>query len=136
LPAVKARPRAATDGASMRQTGDGGPARAGRWLKVASTLSALWGALMLLVSIAVAIPNVARGGNVVPMIVPFVLAVASGAAAWGIRSARSPYHRLALGASASWIAFLFMVPLKVSLVGIALNTVVAGLVATSWRRFR
>jgi hypothetical protein len=90
---------------------------------------------MLLASVAVAIPLAARGGNLVPMVVPVALSIASGVAAWGLRRARAPYHHVALGAAASWVAFLFMVPLAVSLVGIALNTVVAGIVATSWRRF-
>jgi hypothetical protein len=107
-----------------------------RWLRVAALLAGVWAAFMLLASLAAIIPAVAQGGNVVPMIVPLVLAVVSGAGAWGIRAARSPYHHLALGAAASWVAFLFMVPLRFSMIGIAVNMLVAGIVATSWRRFR
>lgn len=109
----------------------------GRWLRIAAALAGLWGAFMLVASIALAIPLAAEGASVFPVIVPIGLSLASGVGAWGLRGARSPYQYVALGACASWVAFLFMVPLKlVGPVGIGLNVLVAGIVATSWSRFR
>jgi hypothetical protein len=86
------------------------------------------------VSVAVAIPAAARGGGAASMAIPAALAVASAVGAHGVRRRRWPY--VALGASAAWIAFLVIVPLKVSLPGIALNVVILGLVLTNLRRFR
>lgn len=103
-------------------------------LAVASTAGYGWGAVMLLVSIAVAIPAVADGRPVVNLALPLALSVASLAGAHGVWHRRRPF--VAVGASAAWIAFLVMVPLKLSLAGVALNVVILGLVLTNVRRFR
>jgi hypothetical protein len=104
-------------------------------LSVASVLGYGWAAVMLLVTIAVTIPALAAGGRgAAPMAVPAVLSIASAAGAYGVRRARWPYF--ALGASTGWIAFLLLVPLKLSFVGVALNTIILGLVLTNLRRFR
>ena len=103
-------------------------------LTAAAVLAGAWGVVMLLLSVAAAIPAVAQGGNPAPMALPALLAVASLVSGHGIRRRRWPY--LALGAAAAWIAFLALVPLKVSVPGILLNTVIMGLVLTNLRRFR
>ena len=103
-------------------------------LSVASTLGFVWAVLMLVLSVAVAIPAAAQGAGAAAMAVPAGLAVASAAGAHGVRRRRWPY--VALGASAAWIAFLVLVPLKVSMPGVALNVAIMGLVVTNLRRFR
>jgi hypothetical protein len=104
-------------------------------LAAASFLGYAWGAVMLALSVAVTIPALSQGpGAAGAMLVPAVLAVASGVGAHGVRRRRWPY--VALGASAAWIAFLVLVPLKVSLLGIAVNIAILGLVLTNLRRFR
>jgi hypothetical protein len=103
-------------------------------LRVASVLGFAWAAIMLLLSVAAAIPAAAQGGSAASLAVPALLAVASAVAAQGVRTLRRPY--VALGASAAWIAFLVLVPLKVSLPGIAVNMGILGLVLTNLRRFR
>jgi hypothetical protein len=103
-------------------------------LSVASALGFVWAALMLVLSIAVAIPAAAQGAGAAAMAIPAALSVASALGAHGVRRRRWPY--VALGASAAWIAFLVLVPLKVSLLGIAVNIAIMGLVVTNLRRFR
>jgi len=103
-------------------------------LTVAVVLGWIWGAVMGLLSLAALVPALAQGGEVVRLALPLLLAVASGAGAHLLRRGRWPH--LALGAAAAWIAFLVMVPLKVSAAGMALNVVILGLVLTSLRRFR
>lgn len=103
-------------------------------LSIASTLGFVWAALMLVLSIAVAIPAAAQGAGAASMALPAALAIASGLGAHGVRRRRWPY--LALGSSAAWVAFLVLVPLKVSLLGIALHIAITGLVVTNLRRFR
>jgi hypothetical protein len=104
-------------------------------LSVASALGFVWAALMLVLSIAVAIPAAAQGAGAAAMALPAALAVASALGAHGVRRRRWPF--VALGASAAWIAFLVLVPLKgVSFPGIAVNVAIMGLVVTNLRRFR
>lgn len=103
-------------------------------LTAAAVLDYAWGAVMALLSLAAAIPALAGGGQALPMALPGALAVASLVSGHGIRLRRWPY--LALGTAAAWIAFLALVPLKVSVPGIVLNTVTMGLVLTNLRRFR
>jgi hypothetical protein len=101
---------------------------------IASVLGWIWAVAMLLVSVAVAIPVVAKGESAASMAIPAALAVASALGAYGVRRLRWPF--VALGASTAWIAFLVVVPLKVSVLGIALNVAILGLVLTNLRRFR
>lgn len=138
----------ATGGPASRRAGASGVCSRGERLRMArspptftalgaaSILGYVWAALMLLVSVAVAIPAAAAGGarGAAPMAIPALLSVASAAGAYGVRRARRPH--LALGASVGWIAFLVLVPLTLSFAGIALNTVILGLVLTNLRRFR
>lgn len=103
-------------------------------LTAAAILAGAWGVVMLLLSVAAAIPAIAQGGNPAPMALPALLAISSLVSGHGIRLRRWPY--LALGAAAAWIAFLALVPLKVSVPGIVLSTVIMGLVLTNLRRFQ
>jgi hypothetical protein len=104
-------------------------------LTLAVVLGWLWAAAMGLVTVAALVPAVPQGVAALGRLaLPLLLAVASGAGAHLLRRGRWPH--LALGAAAAWIAFLVMVPLKVSTAGIALNVVILGLVLTNLRRFR
>lgn len=104
-------------------------------LSVASALGFVWAAVMLVLSIAFAIPAAAQGAGAAAMAVPAALSVASALGAHGVRRRRWPY--VALGASAAWVAFLVLVPLKVvGFLGIAVNVAIMGLVVTNLRRFR
>jgi len=106
-----------------------------RQLAAAAILGWVWAVFMLLVSVAVAIPALSAGaGEAASMLAPAALAVASAAGAHGVRRRKWPY--VALGAAAAWIAFLVLVPLKISLPGIGLNLAILGLVLTNLRKFR
>lgn len=103
-------------------------------LSLASTLGFAWGTVMLAVSIAVTIPAVAKGASPTGMAAPLALSIASCAAAVGIWRRRWKWFDV--GVSAAWIAFLVMVPLKVTVLGILMNFLILGLVLTNLKLFR
>jgi hypothetical protein len=106
-------------------------------LDVASVLGWMWAGIMLVLSIAAAIPAAAAGGAGAgaQMALPAALAVASAFGAHGVRRRQWPW--IALGASAAWIAFLVLVPLRIIMMpGIGLNVAILGLVLTNLRKFR
>jgi hypothetical protein len=103
-------------------------------LTVAFVLGWIWAVAMGLLALAAIPPAIAAGGDVVRMTLPLLLAVASAAGAHLLRRGRFPH--LSLGAAAAWIAFLVLVPLKVSAAGMALNVTILGIVLTNLRRFR
>jgi hypothetical protein len=103
-------------------------------LTVAFALAWLWAIVMGLLSLAAIVPAATRGGDVARLSLPLLLAAATAVSAQLLRRGRWPH--LALGAAAAWIAFLVMVPLKVSTPGMALNVAILGLVLTNLRRFR
>ena len=103
-------------------------------LAVASALAFGWGTVMVLVSFAVMIPRFPRRGRRLHGGPRGALESRAGSPGTGSGARKWPY--VALGASTAWIAFLVLVPLKISLPGIALNIVILGLVLTNLPRFR
>jgi hypothetical protein len=109
-----------------------------RWLQTASTIAFVWAAIMVAISVAIAIPNVAVGGRVAGGIAWFgvaLVAIGYGVCARGLRRAARPYNVLTLVGAVVWITFLGLAQVKVSFVGIVLNAVVAIIIATQWRHF-
>jgi hypothetical protein len=103
-------------------------------LTAAIVLGWAWAAVMGLLSLAAVVPALAARDDVALRALALLLAIASGAGSYLLRRGRWPH--LALGAASAWIAYLVLVPLRVSAAGMAVNVLVLGLVLTSLRRFR
>lgn len=103
-------------------------------LKVAFILCSTWATLMVLLSLAAAVPAIANGRGVPVVATSVLLSVASAVSAYGLLRLKLPW--LVVGTSAAWLLYLFLVPLRVGAAGIVVNVVIAGAVIWEVRRFR
>ena len=105
-------------------------------MAAASTIAWVWTILTLLIAVAITIPLLAEGrGFPWALAAFFGLGALCGVGAFGIRRGKRPYNFIAVAASLLWIVMLLLQRVTVSPVGIALNLVVIGIVASHWRRF-
>ncbi len=117
------------------------PAGCNRWLAIASTVSWVWTVLCVLIVgsilVGLGLSGHSPGGLVLALSVgPVVLLlIASGASAFGIRHARKPYNWIAVVTSCAWMLWLVLTPMKVTPVGLVLQSVVFVIVAIHWRKF-
>lgn len=104
-------------------------------LIVATLLAWLWAVVMLLLSVAAAIPAVAQGPGLPPAVgTAALLSVATGIAAYGLGRLKRPW--VMLGACVGWFVYLGLVPLRVSVAGFVVNALIVAAVVTNLRRFR
>jgi hypothetical protein len=123
-------------------TGHRAPARpANKWLAIASTISWLWTALILMVVASIIVALVLAGDEapappIVESAVLILLAILNAVGAFGVRKAKSPYQVVAvLSSVAAWIGNLLVWRVKVSGVSILINLAVLAIVLLQWRRF-
>jgi hypothetical protein len=106
-----------------------------KWLAVASILAYVWTALLAISGVALGIPALTGGHNVVLPVSMLVLAIALGLSAYGIWRQRSPYQWIALVTSTLLIFYHMILQSPVSGAGILVNLIVVGIVFANRRLF-
>lgn len=108
-----------------------------RLLQVASTLMFVWAALMVAISLAIAVPLFLAGtiGGGTAMLALGILGIAYGYCGRRVRRGDRPFHVLALVAAVCWIVLLLFAGVRVAPIGILINAAVAVIMVTQWRYF-
>ena len=106
-----------------------------RELKIASTLSWLWGILLLVSSVALGIPMASQGGPLVLPVLLVVLAILFCVAGHGVRKQRLYASWLAVVSSIASSILLLLLRFSISPVGILIGLVVTILVIKNWKSF-